>query len=593
MDTRIKATFEYLKYSTEEVIDRKSFELDLRKEVLFEIRESDDVQATFFFDEKAVRLEYEDNEYGRMKPIRSGKSFSLSSGQDDGKSYFPGWFSFRVITDSESNDCLFAVSPANLGYEYIHEIRKYVNSFYYGLSNDIRRKRRGYDAEEKEHIPNASENYTFLLNRMPRILTCISQYIEARPEDAVRTQVISGAYRKLGSASFRWLTRKGMTENDNVYSPDQILIRKTVFNLDHPENRQFKSELLFWNNELGKIIRTVSGYQNQLRSLVDEKVSEISRMEQEYRDIEREKQVSSRIKAVKEGKLRDEKKRVIEINDHIREYDLSLKKLRNYKSNLEYVIFSTWVKQIRQESLPMRCADSRLRLLAGIRNEYMGIKRRNRRSGSESDHFVFREKNTPKLFETYIYILLINLFKEQGYEVENLDAENEDLIFRLSSAGTVILKKEDGSVQIIYDYQLQRTTDHFEEDTYAVVPSTRADRPDFILSFRDQEGNLLDTKIVEVKWRRLNMIYNEKGETDVMLALFDYSNIRYCLRQPVKKTLKGIVSRVIVVYPDREQKMTEVSDDICMIGLLPGADIQQEAGYQNLRKELFREKEED
>lgn len=250
MDTRIKLTLQNCDYNSGTPSGFPTvIYLDLSKTILFSIYESDYINATFSFNSDNCSIEYEDYETGDLVKVDSQKTFVLSYGQEDKGCYFPGEFTIRVTQNNKAKDYLFQVISRRADYQNITNMRQYVNAFYYGLSTDILKRRNGADDFiSNGHTPSFSENIVFMINNMPALLNSINQYIAVKHAETDKREIVMASLGKIDPKSIQWLAKKGMSENKNALSPDKILIKKTVFNIDNKQNQQFKSELFFWNN---------------------------------------------------------------------------------------------------------------------------------------------------------------------------------------------------------------------------------------------------------------------------------------------------------------------------------------------------------
>lgn len=561
--------------------------LDLSDPILFEILESDNVFVTFSFPDP-VRIQIENYDDGNMYDVTSDNRFQLSTGREDFGCYFTGYFSVKISNAGSLDNYLFFVKPKNLQYENVKQIRNYVNDFYSGLSLDIQKKKQGDPSELiSAHNPTANENIQFVISNIPKVLTYSHQYVESRPTETIKKDIVSGANRKIGQKSIQWLAKKGMTENENIYDPGKLLVRKTQFNINTPQNGFFRSELLFWNNELGKMVNTISNYVSRFTVAIDDTNAKIATVQKEIDSIKSNARISESVKKSKNGILKDEKANLDNLYSYLSMYKETLIEVKNYKADLEYLLFNSWVKQVSfQSTSKINLHDSRLKLMSRIHSEYIDIKIRNRRTNN-TEGFVFAEKSTPKLFETYVFILLVNMLRENGYEVVNVNEENESLLYKFSNPSEVYLKKGDITCRIGYDTRLKKISESFKKDAFATIPGMRHDRPDFIISYHDSEGKILDSKVVEVKWRGLNNFYDENGETDVVIALYQYQGIVYH-RVINNKNDRGVISKVIVIYPDYDERIVEIQqNEIVAIGLYPMQNVSDSVGYNNILNEII------
>ena len=209
--------------------------------------------------------------------------------------------------------------------------------------------------------------------------------------------------------------------------------------------------------------------------------------------------------------------------------------------------------------------------------------KKNQNPGSNKE-LAFAEKGTPKLFETFLYIVLIKMFLEEGYSPVNIDIKKDDLAFALSNASMFSLEKDNARVDIIYDTELKRS-DESDGNQYVYINSQHH-RPDFIVSFTNND-DVVRTVIVEAKWRPLSAIYNRVDDTEVTRSLRDYLMLGY-RQKGSRRVRKGVVSKVIAVYPDFQERFTEIAgEDIYALGVIPQDNIATTSGYQNLKNMLL------
>lgn len=585
MDTPIKLLLEKCQYNTDEPFDQKLLNLDFNNEILFRIRETDNVFATFNFDDN-ISLYLEPYGEGEEIKIKNGERFRFSSGRDEFGCYFPGLFEIKCVSGEDTDTHLFAVDPTNVSFESVLHIRKYVNNFYSGLSSDLlKKKKSGESYSESKNLPNASENINYMISNMPQLINYINQYVESKHVVARKIETISATSQKMGNKSIQWLAKKGMTKNNNLQAPEKVLVNKATFDVNNPQNQVFKRELLFWNSELNKAIHLYDSYLRRIDNVIDKHNSDINEDELSLDQKQADRKVSKTVIDDLKFKIQRTKKDLENANVIKEDYNNSLTYLRKYKTNLEYILYNSWVKQVALDRyIKDSVTDSRLRMMLQIKNEYLGVKNKQYNKGKKI--LGYAEKCTPKLFETYIYIILISILTEQGFEFIDFDIENDDLLFMLSNPGTMMLKMNDITCKIYYDNELRKSNDHFDGNEYVTI-SSRHNRPDFIISFLDEKDHLKDTLIVETKWRPLSNIYNENGDTDVVIQLKDYYNLAYHDHFASKKTKRGVVSKVIALYPDLSETMTQIQEeDIVAIGVLPCENIIDTNGFANLKQEV-------
>lgn len=583
MDIRIDLLLEQYSYK-EVLLTQRSQTLDLDAECLFTIQESDYIYATFDFDPGQIRLEIENAITGELDEVQSGARFLLTDGREETTAFYPGRFRINIYVDDNRYERLFFVAPKNLSFQNVLEIRNLLNAFYEGLSLDLLKKRLLDNVNyRKSELTPVATNYMFLLDNMPQLLNLSTQYMKAGKTDTIKEGELSYSSKKMSPQSVKWLAQKGMTVNKNVNDPDVILIRKTKHNVDNLANRVFKGELVFWNGELGRSIKAIQSYIDDLNDRQQSLQTEQAELQQHLATIDSDKKIARSVIRSTQGRLHDYEKALNDNMTLINDFQAYLSGFKRYKTFFEYSLYNTWVDGIHYSQTygKLTHADQRLSSMRRIRNEYLGIKQKSNKKNNDR-HIGFSEKSTPKLFETYVYTMLISLLRRNGFELEDLDLYQDNIIYKLSTSGTVTLNNGDRICDIIYDMPLRRSNDKFTDSEYVTV-NAKHNRPDFILSVKDSDGHLINTMIFEVKWRPLGNIYNELDDTEVVETLKDYFNLAYH-NHDTNKTERGVVSTVVVVYPDLSERTTNIqNDEILALGILP-----ESKPFQNRMEELIK-----
>lgn len=581
----INLTLDSCAYEKDTITKQKNVLLNLNKKCLFSISEPDNVFATFSFNNEDTRIFIERYDNGEMMEIISGERFQLSSGREDLGCYFPGYFSISIESGNEKEDYLFLVNPANMNYESVLHIRDFINDFYYGLSNDISKLTAGKKEKNiQTHIPNAAEKYNFLLKNLAELVNYADQYSNRQKAELVKQNSITNV-SKINRKSIQWLLTKGMEKNSNIYSPDKILSSKSRLDRDSYENRIFKSELVFWNREISSIIQSSESYVSMLLKRIEELETGISNLSESVTKQEQIRQVNSYVKKSDRCRLEEMEKDRDRYFEDLNGQKSQLGELRKYQRNIVNILYNSWVSEVT-DSVQMRTQvfDYRLKSMIGMRNEYLSISRKIRKA---SDSYVFGEKCTPKLFETYIYVLLIKMLVSEGYEIENYSFEKDNVIPILSNQSRTVLTKDSRKCVIEYDYELKKSNEKLESDEFVTINS-HYNRPDFIVSFFDDGAVIPEAVVVEVKWRPLSIIYNENGDTEIVTKLKDYYSLAYHVEKPKRKTNRGIIQKVFVVYPDIQQRITQIQEnEIIGVGLDPTADVCETDSYKELKNQIF------
>lgn len=587
MDLQIKLQMEFKDYKSDATINSKEFMLDLHQKYLFGFAESDNVAITLFFPQSDYRIFLESFDSEMNIEIFSGVKTNISSGKEETGCYFPGYFNLQIISSNgEKENYLFFVKPKNLDYSDVLEIRHYVNNFYDGLSKEIQHKSK---IKQGELIggqnPNVAQKSLYLIKKFDKIISLIEQYVQSNKEEIIKEKRVSQIITNISNSSIKWLTTKGMAKNPNVYNPEKILTKKSIVSKNTTENRVMKEEILFWKLELCEVADSVDSYLAELKEKFYIKNNDINNLESRIESQKDSWAINAYERKSNPKRLEQYKKEKEILKERI-DYYLKISQLfRRYKLRLDHLLCNTWVANMDPEiKTSSSVADPRLRQLLILKNEYFGV----RRSIKGSDIVGFGEKCSPKLFETYVYVLLIKMMIANGYELVSHDITKDNLMLILSDQGKITLFNGDQYCDIIYDTELKKSNDRLSSNEFVSINSS-SNKPDFIVSFYEEPSKIEYAVVVEVKWRPYRVIYNENGDTDVVIKLKDYYSLGYHTTVGTKtKTVRGVISRAIVVYPDIEEKVTYIQqDELMAIGLKPCDDAENTRGYHTLSKYVF------
>lgn len=591
MDTQIKIIKQLCKFEEEDAIKENVYSIDDFEEndTIFKFLETDNIYVTFVYDNSKYLVEYEDYDTGEMLIANPNERIHFSSGQTDTGAYVVGYFSIRVTISDVIKNYLFLVEPKTLDLQKVLNLRTYVNSFYNGLSLDLQRKRKIGDASDYEDNTSLFMNYHYLSDNFSTIMNHINNYINAKYVEPKKQNIITRKPKNMGPESIRWLAKKGFSKNNDLDNLSTILVNKTQLNIDNEQNRIFKSELIFWDNELKAIVDTIFKYYNSILQKLEYSKNELNDLTSKLEIIEAQKTVSQQIKKEERNKIKHKTDNYNDLNKIAEDYKQRITNIQHFRTSLENAEYNSWAKNVSiEKGKNFHVTNKRLLMLREMRDRYLGIKRKSNKEGGNKKTDYFSEKSTPKLFETYVYILLIRVLEEFGYEIDN-DTYKEDLMFLLSNESIISLSKDNIKCNIYYDKELRKSNSSFKKSEYCVINSHH-NKPDFLLSFCDENG-LIDTIIVEVKWRPLKNIYNEVEDTEVVSTLKDYYNFAY-YDADTNKTKRAVVSKVIVLYPDVEENYTDIqNEDIVAIGLNIDYEIKGTKGYNKLKNILYSQTE--
>lgn len=582
MDTQIKCRIQKLSYNELEVYEQSYVVFDETNEYQFELCETDNVYVIFQFDPNNVRLYYEPFDSATLKQVEPGMRIHLTSGREQEGTYFAGYFNLEAYIINKHVVYQFFVKPKNLNYETVVHLRRYVDNFYQGLSSDLSKLRSTQaNALKDSNKMNAYSKYLFLEQHLMTLLSYMNQYIAKKYKEPIKKKEISKHPSKMSAASIRYLIQKGHQHNKDLSRPNHVLVEKTRFEVDVVQNQIFKQEMLFWNKEVFEVEEMLEERVQYYESKMQEIQQRITYLNNQLQLFEDEKRISKRTVISYQREIENLQHTLETFTLKHEHVSKSKHLMHHFKSNIEYNIYHTWIQEVSTiDQYPKHIKDLRLRLMFDLKQQYNGKSKQEKQLLNQG---TFAKKATPKLFETYIYIVLIRTLMHQGYRFD----QDVNLMETVSNPSMIQLRKNDLVCKIYYDQSLKRSNDPTIESEYVTINSMH-NSPDFILSFENEEG-IQDAIVIEVKWRPLQNIYNELEDTSVVDHLKDYYNLGYH-KQGVNKTQRAMIRKVIVVYPDEQERFVPIQfDEIVGVGLLPSEDFVSSNGYRLLNDAIFEE----
>ena len=587
MDTPIKLTKKFYRFEKDKRIYEAYDDFFLKlnpDEPQFNIEETDNVALVFDFPSSLYKIEIENVETGELDEVRSGIEFDLNMWSEE-KTFYPGFFDLFITKGQDRKRYFFCVHPKTMELDNVMHLRSYVNSYYDGLSLDLEKKRKmSVSFDEQKSSSSDFTSYNFLTANYPSVMNYMNRYVKGMNDQLIKKEVVSSKITKISPKSVKWLVQKGYTRNSDISKPSVLLTKKTSFTLDNEQNRVFKSYVVYWDNELSGLLTRMSDYQRQ----VSERIEQLKRQLEDLREDEAKmapiKTIPEFVKNQTRGKIKDTEAQIKSIGDLLNDYKERYDRINHYEIFTENIRFNTWISSINEEPNfgHKKIYSKELLLIKETRDRYIGAKRRTV-SGKGQKVNYFAEKSTPKLFETYLYVMLIDILNSSGFSIKDDNLYGNDLMFSLSSRSNIVMENNDGmTCEIIYDKQLDDAQKEFVESDYCTINSSH-NRPDFILSYKDQYGNLVDSIVIEAKWRRLENIYNENGDTDVMINLKDYTNLGY-FNVTKGAPERGVISKVIAIYPDKnERNVSLLGGLINYSGINVSDSVQKTANYLYIR----------
>lgn len=577
MDTLIKIKLSYYTYQNQYL--KQTF-LTINKnqinQTIFEIKESDCVYITFLFDHK-TSVYYEDFD-GNQIQVHDHKPHLLSSGREDYGAYFVGYFKIMVVSD-QPYEFNFLVKPHNLEYESVLNLRNYVDNYYQGLSLDLTNQ---IDSNHQVVVKGYRYNYRFLIEQLPKVINDIHRYIKLQPQELIKSHQVSRTPKKLTLKSIKWLSKQGLAKNADISNPDMMMIEKVVYNKDTKANQLFKQLVLFFNDEVENNINKVIKYIDDGKKNKKRMMKDVKRLEHKNAQGVNST-ISKKLLEVNENKVLRDYQSIAKMNDLLKNYEEELMLLKQANASLEYYIYHSWLNEVSNQNIVInQSIHPCIRNLLNIKNGYLG-----KNTYRQMENKLFASKSTPKLFETFAFIMLIQVLNDLHFRLDETSLSH-DLHYMFSNASITTLVKDNLYCDIHYDMELKRSHMVKDQSSYCTINS-RHNCPDFILSFHYRDELPLFAIVVEVKWRSKEKIYSEIDDTDVVVTLKDYLQLGYKDLNEMK-LYRSIISQVIVLYPNIEEEMDVLGEqELIGLGILPSNDMKTSFAYKMLSKLILKQ----
>ena len=318
---------------------------------------------------------------------------------------------------------------------------------------------------------------------------------------------------------------------------------------------------------------------------LEDKKQDISNLNELVKKQEKSKLVNSYVKKSDKFRLSQHEEDYKLIENEYKKQKENILVLKKNQRIIANILYKSWVNNIVDiNEFTANVRNQQLKTIIKMKNEYLGI---SKGIHKPLNNKIFGEKCTPKLFETYIYVLLIKMLINEGYVLKNYNFETDNMIPVLSNQSKLVFYKGFMRCEIGYDYELKKSNDVLNGNEFVTINS-HYNRPDFIISFFEENDEIPKSIVVEVKWRPLSVIYNENGDTEIVTKLKDYYSLGYHIEIPRKKTLRGIIQKVLVVFPDKKQRVVQIQEnEIIGIGLEPNQNINESKIYHELKNYIF------
>lgn len=489
--------------------------------------------------------------------------------RDEG--YIPGNFKLKLTTGHQTWEGYFSVLPQSVDAETLTQMRELLEKKANGITRNLYSQK--LIGKEQDYEVDCLNLLTYLSQYQDELFQALLQ-VERNPIESLEQQYVQSTISKKQTAkSQRWLATKG--HQAKAQNSQQLYYEpKMRLNLDTPENRCLKHILY---DLLNKTARLNEHYQHELTELTEryhtllldlERLKEAQTKGSSYHFKKHRGSISFEIQ-LKQEELDEYQKR---IESHKQRF----RPVRTLNAQLQHLLNETWLQPIT----PIFKGLVTQRLLKNRAYAYLYLvyQEINKSVDEGQDQLTFPYHQTSKLFEYYNVLLLIELLEQQGFVWESgwlkdfAEQRNYPQVCSLNAEEELWFKRPDGfRLRLSYDKFLNNASEAKrlnEEQLVSVNSSSR--RPDILMELFD-EAQFISAMIVEVKYRKLNSLYQELAETDVMKQLIDYRALNYYDPNRRPNMIRNAVDTIIVIYPNHEgsRYLHEESYDFQFIPLSP------------------------
>lgn len=506
-----------------------------------------EVNIECYFDE-SERIDL-DNKNNFTKKLMQNEKILISPGGDDDDMLVPGRYEIKITNGKQIYYGFYFIKASTTTWDSLVNMREYIEKSVKGLSYDIFGKRKAGNFEVDTKI---MDKLLYLNDKKNLLITSLDLIVKNPITSIEKVYKCTHKSQRPTNKSQRWMNQKGYRYNDNIYNP-------SVFR----EKRSIESKYILENRILKKI--SIEIYSVVLDILSQLKI-EKNRLSKKLEDVN--------------ASYREYEKDIANINEYI----ASMEKI---KSNMVFYLRNSWLNDL-DESL--NCIPTSNIIKNKYYNEIYEIYKHLKDLSKDNKKTLFPHKKTSKLFEIYNFLVIKEMFENDGFEWREgwIKDRNLDFVFwgDLKPEDYVVLVKENYKVKITYDKILNRSKDLAKnkdpKSQISVKQNNRSKRPDILIElFKDEK--FINAVVVEVKYRKLKYIHSDNDDTHVDMQLENYRDLEYYDANTSKVKRMFPIAKVIVVYPEQKNAVKMSNETYDNIVFLP-IDVEQ---VDELEKEIF------
>lgn len=590
MDMQTKVVFITGKAPYEDVkelyIDENNYPgFDLNEE-FFVFSEHTQVKVQLLSEEPSAYMALETYDQEEMTIIYpDGKEYIISQGGENKSMIVPGYYEINIYISDKVYHGFYKVEPSSISWEGLMKIRDFLEKLVSGLAQNLYLRKMGKQSEYVAQDRSLLEMYEHIVNNERMLMNNIDSLVKD-PITIIEKKYRQQPYSKVPDMkSQKWLSKKGMTINSNVYVPEINYEKHSVLGLNTLENRWIKKIMHHTIYIIADLQKAYNKIMERINREINLKKVEYNDALSRYENTINDKLLSKRYKYQIEQRVKilgEEIKNYRKKADFIQRL---LRNLKRIKAEIAHYEYETWFAEITGYEKKLKTS---LKLVKEHRYfqiytfyRKLLVMEKNRHGKKTSFPF----KKTSLLFEYYTVVLVIDILESLGYKWEKgwLADSIDPMIFNgeIPRETEMVFRKDDVYLELVYDKEVGSEPDNPTKDQIVSINSTHT-RPDIKITAYNDANKLLGCIIIEVKCSRSNYIYSGNGDTKVIEQIKDYMNFgHYDARSEC--SLPGGVNKVILVYPKQRFSITYPKYNFSFIQLDP-AD--ENNGCEELKEEL-------
>lgn len=546
----------------------------------------------FFNEENVVELLIDD--LITQSFCRSGQEYEL--GNQENFRWPPGQYIIVISFNGREYFLSFAVLARNMDEQALYTMRELINSMVSGLAIDIQRQHihTNFAPTKNNHITNSMlAKYELFKLNVPCVLGNCIEIIKSPLQSLEKRYGERKVSKYADSRSIRWLaSAKGSAKAGSISQPQVVFEKKVEIVITKKENywlyyvlQDLRFELATLESAFSMILQGLKVKRGEKEFQYDQSSARLLQIKENYPEYllkVYEKQVTGEYKRLEK-----------EVNDLQNRYDENKRRHDELRQWLARIIeIQRHLVSLLQSPIPVIVTPT-LQILKNPRyravySSHGKIMRNSLPTHLQSGKGQKYYKSSDKLYEYYVWIQLITVFQELGYEWTKGWLQDVGGMYcqqDLEDETCVVFEDELHLVHATFNQRLslRPTAEQFFYSTFNITPDIRVD------FFDKDTGDFIKSFIVEVKYRPFHYLYDPMYDNSVMQQIKRYRQTIEYMTPEMSEPNSDPVFDIFVVYPKdiRENQVVRTEQWwYCYCQLSPDSKDKGTFGYQEFKTEI-------